>query len=121
VPKGEILEMEGGSRFEGCGRGGGQHVKCAKRQDPEIDEGDANSMFSFTSIFPIGTVYLPGYFRQSKARARAGAMILSERSDRHPVSSLTGRTMTPETAQDAERRRDEILQVVAERRRTRCG
>jgi hypothetical protein len=31
VPKGEILEMECGSRFEGCRRRGGQHAKRAER------------------------------------------------------------------------------------------
>ena len=50
----DVLQLKGGSRFERYRFGGDQPVMRAERQ-PRIDEGPANSMFSFSSIFPIGT------------------------------------------------------------------
>ena len=34
VPEREILQLKCGSRFEGCRRGGGDHVKCAEPSSP---------------------------------------------------------------------------------------
>ena len=36
VPEREVLQLKGGSRFEGCRRGGGQHVKRAERHTEEL-------------------------------------------------------------------------------------
>jgi hypothetical protein len=38
VPKGKILQMECGSRFEGRRRGDSQHVKCAECQTAGLTE-----------------------------------------------------------------------------------
>ena len=52
--KGEILQMEHVSRFEGRQRRDSQHVKRAVRQTEELRE-HTSSMFSFKSRFPIGS------------------------------------------------------------------
>ena len=36
VPEGEVLQLECGSRFEGCRRAGAGHVKGAERQTEEL-------------------------------------------------------------------------------------
>jgi hypothetical protein len=36
VPQRDVLQLERGSRLEGCRRGGGQHVKSAKRRMEEL-------------------------------------------------------------------------------------
>jgi len=55
VPKSEVLQMDGGSGFEGCRHGGGQHVKGTERRMEELTEYGQAPMFSCSSRFAIGT------------------------------------------------------------------
>jgi len=56
VPKCKVFQLKGGSRFEGYRRGSGQHVKRAEHRAEEFDEGRANPMVSFNSLFTIPTM-----------------------------------------------------------------
>jgi hypothetical protein len=58
MPKREVLKLECGSGFKGRRSGGGQHVKRVERLEERSTKGSQNSMFSFSSIFTIGTIAL---------------------------------------------------------------